>query len=811
LRKRIGIVFVCCIYLFAGRCFAFEKGDERFYVAVKAFSDGFYQASLSLFERFIQDYPESKQFYEAKLYLAKCYYQLEDYSKAIDVLMQLELERDMHTLLEEVYYWESIIYFKGRDFKNSLRYARKIQEDYPESRFKWWAYYLVANNDTELSKRDEAIAFYKRKIDETDNSELIDNAYAKLFSLYFSERKNSLIAGLAKKYLQKYPDGHLRAKVYFYLGESYSDQENWQEALTNYKYALTEKPDKELRDLIYQGFGFSYIVLGNHVEGKLNIDKIENPELRLFSQAVYYVKTKKTIEALETVNLFIRNYPESKFIALAYLNKADLLYEMGRVNDAIATYNTILTTFNKPQHAKTINKARYGLAWCHLKIGHFKEAINEFKRASEQTDSMVVKISSQIQIADTYQETGAYDQALQTYNDILKNYPNTIYSDYIQFQIGITFLKKKELDKALFSLRNLKRSFPRSKLIPQAQYYLAVGYFSQENYGEAKSLLEDFIQRFPQSDFMAKAYYLYGKCFYNEGDYQRALDNFKMAAEKYKDKQIQEFVYIDIGHAYFSLDMFDKAKKTWSDFLVRFPESSYRSSVALYLGGLYEKENQYIEAEKYYLKVVDEEPQTPWGYEALLSLGHLYWGMKDLDKAEEYFRQLSEKNTPLAMKGKLYLAEILSKKGDAKEAFVLYDQLIASGSSVSKIALVSKATLFRERQDYRQAAKFFQKAIDEGVNSPDILFSLGLCLEKMNKNDEAIEQYFKIIYMFSSDDFSQQKKDFSYYKTRSYFRIARLYEKDDKFDQARQIYERIVELGVKESKIAEARLEELNR
>jgi len=135
--------------------------------------------------------------------------------------------------------------------------------------------------------------------------------------------------------------------------------------------------------------------------------------------------------------------------------------------------------------------------------------------------------------------------------------------------------------------------------------------------------------------------------------------------------------------------------------------------------------------------------------------------------------------------------------------------LIASGSSVSKIALVSKATLFRERHEYQQAAKLFQKAMDEGVNTPDILFSLGLCLEKMDKNQEAIEQYFKIIYMFPSDDLSRQGSDISYYKTRSYFRIARLYEKENKLDEARQIYERITELKVKESKVAEARLEEL--
>ncbi len=496
---------------------------------------------------------------------------------------------------------------------------------------------------------------------------------------------------------------------------------------------------------------------------------------------------------------------------MAYLNKADILYEMGRLNDSIYAYKEILLTFDKAQHPKTFNKARYGLAWCYLKIGKFKEAIEEFKGTLEGADNALVRVSSQIQIADTYQETGRLDDALDMYNDVLKNNPNTIYADYIQFQIGISFLKKKDLDSAMLALRQLKKSFPSSKLIPQAQYYLAVSYFSQEDYAEAKNLLEDFIENFPQNDFIAKAYYLHGKCFFNEARYQEALEVFTKVSKEYKDAEIEEFVLIDIGNVYFNLSKYDEAKKVWNDFFIRYPQSSYRPSVALYLGGVYEKENNYIEAEKYYLRVAEEYRTESWGQEAQLSLGHLYWAMGNLDKAAEFFYGLSSVRNPLGVKGKLYLADVTAEQGDTTTALKLYNELIEPQSVVSKVALVSKANLLTRLKDHHQAITVFRQAIAAGVDTPDVVFSLASALEKAGRNLEAIEEYLKVAYMFDTQAKEGEESEASEFRTRAYFRIARIYEEENNIPEAKKIYQKIIDSGAKEAKIAKTRLDELGR
>ena len=785
--------------------FSLEEPEEKFYIAVKAFSDGFYDASLSLFKKFIESFPDNHLFYDANLYIAKCHYEKNDYPQALEILIKIDWSRGNYQKVDEVYYWLSLIYFKGKNFKDSYSYAQKIIDDYPQSQFKWKAYYLIANNNLETAKENEAKEIFERIIKQSQQKEVIENSYSRLLSFYFEKKSFSEIISLGRSYLADFPQGELKTEVYFYLAESYYAQGRWNEAILNYQKVLESKQNTGLADSTYQGLGFAYLEQKQNQQAKLNIDKIRDRQLRLFSQGIFYSKTKDFIQALEIFDNLINNHSDSVNIFEVYLQKADLLYEMGRLNDAIYAYQYIINNSNKIKSIDVINKAYYGLAWCYLKNGNFKKAIEEFKNTLEYTSNPIVKVSSQIQIADAYQEAGHYQKALDTYNSILEEYPDTIYLDYIQFQIGMSLLKNKDLEKAFLALKNLKNNFPSSRLIPQAQYYIAVGYFSQENYSEAKVLLEDFIAKFPKDNLIFRAYYLYGKCFFNENKYEEALGIFKKILKDYKDAEIEELVYIDIGNAHLNLSQFDKAKSIWHDFLNKYPNSQYHSSVSIYLGGLYEKEKRYDVAELYYQKVFQGETNDSWVDEAAFALGHLYFSLNDLTQAQSYFQKLSVKDTPLGLKGKLYLAKTLIQQGKSEEALNIYDKLIGLSIPMSTAALVEKGFLLKEMKQYSQAIEVFKTALLKGVDTVEIRFSLGLCLEKAGLEEQAIEEYFKIIYTFE-----QEKEDLDY-QIRAYFRIAKIYEKTNKISDAKKIYEKIITLDVEEAKVAKVRLEELQK
>jgi TolA-binding protein len=148
LTKSVLIFLLLCSALHAG--FALDDEQEKFFVASKAFSDGFYDASFSLFKKFTEDFPGSKNIYAAKLYMAKCLYYKGDYSSALPVLNDMLARPDTSQSYDEVNYLLAQVYFKGKNFTNSLAGAKKIISDYPSSKFLWQAYYLAGVNCLEL-------------------------------------------------------------------------------------------------------------------------------------------------------------------------------------------------------------------------------------------------------------------------------------------------------------------------------------------------------------------------------------------------------------------------------------------------------------------------------------------------------------------------------------------------------------------------------------------------------------------------------------------------------------------------------------
>ena len=798
-------ILICLSFIFSPVAFSLEDEAERFYTARRAFGDGFYEASQFLFERFIKDFPKSKRNTEAQLFIAKCQFFKGQYKEALMNFTELSRERGARRWRDEIYYWLAEVNLKGKNFKATYDYAQKILKDYPDSSFKWWAYYLAGMSALELSYPNPD-KYFNEAIEGSPDITLIHNIYTRLADFYFREKDYTKLIKLSEKYVAVFPKGNLAAKMYFYMGESYSVKADFKKAIHNYKKALNTTRDANLKDLVYRGMVFLFIREDKFDDAKSYIEKIQSEELKLFCEGVYSFSKEDYLTALEKFDSFLERFPKSSFIVTVYLDRAEVLYEMGRLNDALGVYTYIIDEFKGRVDNDTMDKAHYGLAWCYLKKGEFKKAIAEFKETLKYTENPTVKVSSQIQIAEATQEAGDNELALEIYNEILEDYPNTIYADYIQLQIGLIFLKNEQLESALMAFDNLKRNFPSSRLIPEAQYYLAVGYFSSQNYLEAKSLLEDFLKLYPDSDLFDDAKYLYGKCFFNEKNYDRALGIFRQIASESKDNRVKELVYIDMGNAYLNLSKTEEARKVWEDFLKQFPKSQYGRSVALYLGGIYESNKNYTEAQKYYALAAEYGEDSSGEGEAYISLGHLYWRKGDLDIAKDYFQKAADIDTPIALKAKLYLAKLYAQENDIAEALKVYDELIEANLQISKAAMLEKAYLLKEVNNYDDAIIALRQAIDTGMDSAKARFYLALCLEKVSEYEAAIDEYFKVIYGFTPAD-SQDEN----WNTKSYFRIANIYEKEGKVGAAKDIYKKIIELDVNESRIAREKLESLNK
>ena len=71
----------------------------------------------------------------------------------------------------------------------------------------------------------------------------------------------------------------------------------------------------------------------------------------------------------------------------------------------------------------------------------------------------------------------------------------------------------------------------------------------------------------------------------------------------------------------------------------------------------------------------------------------------------------------------------------------------------------------------------------------------------MNQNDRAVEEYLKVSYLYS--------KEF-YWVIKAYLRMARIFEDDEQWEDARITYTKILKYKNDESKFAQERLDWIN-
>lgn len=797
-KKTFIFVFLCICYLALPKTIlATAIDEEKFIIAHKAFSDGFYGASIELFNRFLVEFPQNKKIPQAKLYIAKCYFFKSEYPQALEILNRLIEKNITIDFYDELLYWLSEIHFKGRNYTESLKFASKLINQYPESKFYWRAYYRMGTNQLTLNQTETAEKTLQVITQKCDIQEVTKNSYTDLLSYYFENKEYKKIISLALDYLKNYPNTPFVPTALFYIGESYRLSEEFNKAISYYEQALETTENSYLRDLVSQGIVFTFLSMEQFQRAHEQLQLLQNQELFTYMQAQYFITLRDNENALKELELFLTHYPESKYRVNAMMQRANLFYKTDNLDKAIVIYQNLLTE-NK-QNIEIRDKAYYGLAWCYLKKGEFERAIKQFKNTLEYTSNPTVRLNTQIQIADAYQEGQESETALTMYNDILHTYPNNIYTDYIQLQIGMIFLKLGNISQATLAFKNLISNFPSSKLIPDANYYLAMCYFSQTDYNEAGLILKKFIDSFPYNPLYVNSYYLYGKCFYNIQDFSKALAIFTQIKDKFPHKDIEDVIEIDIANAYINLSQIEEAKKIWKKFVITKPNSSYLGYVILQLGSIHEQENNFKEAESYYEKIINEFPNSQWLSEAQFSLGHLYLSENMLDQAKGLFEKVAKENSAVAIKAKLFLAKVFDQQNDFTHALGLYDEILNNPSGVSKAAIIDKSLLLKKLNRYPEAIESFQAAVKQGVTSAEIHFSLGLCYEKVNEPKNAIDEYFKVVYQFGKNDFT----------TKAYFRVAKIYEKENNMIAAQEIYRKIVKMNIAESKIAKLRLTDL--
>ncbi|MBF0484055.1 MAG: tetratricopeptide repeat protein [Candidatus Omnitrophica bacterium] len=795
---------------------AFAEGDEElFLVAQKAFDDGFYDISIRYIEQLMRDYPQTTKSVESKLLLGQCYFFKSEYLKAFNYFKETS---QYSQFKDATLFWLGETYLKGSDYKQAEEMYKQVIDAYPDSIYAPQAYYSLGWTYFVQNDYTKAQDIFEKILKKFPDNQLAEDAAFKIGEILYTQKNYEKTTEHFIKYINTYPDSVKHPEAYFYIGESFYYLNQPLDAVGYYAKSASLSYDNKTIFASKVSLGWCYLKLGKYDLSEKNFNdalsfaqskSIPADDVYL-GLASLYSETNNVDKALSAYSEIVNKYQDSPRVPEALLGRGNTYYQEQKYDAAIKDYRAIINKYEaSADYPDIVEKAYFALGWSYMKAGALDLSIHTFETIQSKTDNNTIRISAMTQIGDAYQEAGQLDQAVEVYDKILGEFPAGPYTDYVQYRQAVTLLKQNKIEAATLSLQTLQANFPKSKYLKDAKYYLAVAYFKQEQWQTAMEQASAFLKESTDSsEFRSEANYILGLSNFNLAKYTEAAAVFQKIIKEYpSDSNIVKNSELHIAKCLYKNGNINEALKRFRNVATKYHDSDAGQEALIWLGDHYLEAGDYNYAISHYNEFIKSFPGNKRLVEVYYSLGQAYKANNDYKAAIESFKNISETVSPeIFVKAKSAIAEILSQKMDPDAAIATYKTMLDKVPSFAKDALFKIAEIYKSQNDQQKAAQYYEnalKSVKGQSHTPDaeIRFSLADDYELMNNTDKALDEYLKIPYLYI---------DQTLWAVKAYLRVARIFEDQDEWIKAKQIYQKVLSYNVEEKKFAQERLDWIN-
>ena len=199
-----------------------------------------------------------------------------------------------------------------------------------------------------------------------------------------------------------------------------------------------------------------------------------------------------------------------------------------------------------------------------------------------------------------------------------------------EFSQAMDLLQAKKYNKAIESFQNIVFNYPGSSYAADAQFYLADAYFQKKDYNSAIPEFEFFVNSFTGNQHIEEAYY------------KTALSYFYVTPAVGKDQVV-------LGK---TLEIIDELKERFPETKYREDIEQLKNKIAerwseksYIIGELYFKGGEYASACVYLDFVQNEFPQTKWSSYSKYLLGQIYEKTDSIAQAISLYQTLQNDST----------------------------------------------------------------------------------------------------------------------------------------------------------------------
>jgi len=574
--------------------------------------------SISAFEQFLTEFPNSKYTDEAYDYLSSVYMTTKNYDAAYQSILKIKTPNGK--LLETKQY---LLYQLGTEAFTQNSLGKAIE------------YFSLSLRSSTTGKYSAECLYWRAEsYYRTDKPDL---AIRDLKAFFNNSNSKSSANRVAANYLLAYA---------YFAQKNYPEALNW---FLKYTEAETNSGAVTLPDALNR-IGDCYFYARNLTKAQAYYSKAvaaspNTADYAMF-QAAYVAGLQKNYSTKITkLESLITQYPKSEYTD-------DAMYEMGRAylmmdnnEKAIATYQRLLAAQPTSEMAR---KAALEIGMVYYNEKQNDQAIPAYKNVIAKypgTDEANTALESLQTLYIEANDVSSYLNYTKSLGHVVKSV-NAAVEDSISYLAAEKQYMNASYDKAIAGLQGYLTGFcPGGKYCSIAQYYLADSYDRTDDKANALKAYQAVL-KIAGNEFMEEAIIRCAGITYDQKDYSAALDYFKQLQTVAQSTEKKNVARLGILRCSYFLNDYQTTVNIVNEIM-----SDSRSSAELKSEALYNRAKAYLalkqEAEAAAdLKSLAAETRTANGAEAKYLLADLYYRQGKLTESENEVMDFAKKNTP---------------------------------------------------------------------------------------------------------------------------------------------------------------------
>jgi TolA-binding protein len=598
--------------------------------------------SVTVFEDFLNDFPESQYADKVNDHLVEVYLTTKNYDAALASIGKIAqpgakiLGAKQNVLLQL-----GMQAFTDQDMEGAIGYFdRTVAVGRQDVEACASAYYWRGEADYRLERYGDAVADFRNYMSTTKsrNTETYAQAYYNLGYSYFKQSDYASALGAFRQYagLEKDASEPSLADAYNRIGDCQFFDRQFSAAEESYSHAASLQPSAGDYAIYQKGF---VLGLQKDYEGKIAMmDKL------------------------------IRDYPESQYVDGA-------LYEKGRTYVLLETYNMAADAFRRllersPQ-GTLARKAALQLGLLYFNSNQTAKAIEAYKRVIADypgSDEAKVALQDLKSIYVDMNDVSSYAAYVRSLSGNISFEASE--QDSLTYFAAEKLFMRGNTEDARRSFRSYLNSFPQGAFSIHANYYLAGIAFGKKEYAEARqryaTVLAGGDTKFTEESLARKA-----EIEYMEKDYASALQSFKQLQAIAEQSENREAAKLGImrcaRYTGRQAEMLEAANELLKNTKLT-PEIAMEARYVRAKAYLSMKETAKAEAD---LSALAKNPDTAYGAEAKFLLAKSYFDRNEVSKAEKELLDFIEKGTNhqyWLARGYILISDVYIRKGDDFQA-----------------------------------------------------------------------------------------------------------------------------------------------